>query len=202
MIDVDVIENPAAAAAALDPIRGRLLTELNTPLSAAALAQRVGMPRQKVNYHLRTLEAHGLVKVAEERRWGGLTERLMVATARAYVVSPSALGSLASDPARTPDHLSASYMIALGARIVREVGALWRQARQEGKRLATLSMDTEIRFRSAAQRAEFTRALQDAVISLAARYHDEAAPGGRRHRLVVIAHATSSATDEEQQSCH
>ena len=188
MLEVDVIEDPEAAAVALDPIRRRLLAELAQPASAAALASRVGLPRQKVNYHLRTLETRGLVRVAEERKWGGLTERLLVATASSYVVSPTALGALGADPARTADHLSAGYLIALAARTVGEVGSLWRRARESGKRLATLSIDTEIRFRSAAERAAFTRDLTQAVASLAARYHDEAALGGRRHRVVVLAH--------------
>ena len=89
MLDVEVIEDPAAAAVALDPMRARLLGELAEPASAAALAARVGLARQKVNYHLRTLEAHGLVEPAGERRWGGLTERLLVATAASYLVSPA-----------------------------------------------------------------------------------------------------------------
>ena len=71
MLDVEVIEDPAAAAVALDPIRSRLLAELAEPGSAASLAAKVGLARQKVNYHLRALEAHGLVTVAEERRHGG-----------------------------------------------------------------------------------------------------------------------------------
>ncbi|WP_163589722.1 helix-turn-helix domain-containing protein, partial [Klebsiella pneumoniae] len=74
MLDIDVITDPAAAGVALEPVRSRLLAELAAPASAAALAQRVGMARQKVNYHLRALEAHKLVRVAEERQWGGLTE--------------------------------------------------------------------------------------------------------------------------------
>ena len=76
MLDVAVIEDPFAAMAALDPIRARLLAELLEPASAATLAARVGLPRQKVNYHLRALEHHKLVEPAEERRWGGLTERV------------------------------------------------------------------------------------------------------------------------------
>jgi DNA-binding transcriptional ArsR family regulator len=188
MVEVEVIEDPAAAVVALDPVRARLLAELATPASAATLAARVGLARQKVNYHLRTLEAHGLVKVAEERRWGGLTERLLVATAASYVVSPGALGEAASDPGRASDRLGARYLIALAARIVREVGALARRADREGARLATLAVDTEIRFRSAAERAAFADDVVTAVTKLASRYHDASAPGGRRHRLVVAAH--------------
>jgi DNA-binding transcriptional ArsR family regulator len=188
MLDVEVIDDPAAAVVALDPVRARLLAELAEPASAAALAGRVGLARQKVNYHLRTLEAHGLVRVAEKRRWGGLTERLLVATAASYVVSPGALGAAASDPARSSDRLSARYLIALGARIVREVGTLARRAEKADKRLATLGLDAEIRFRSAADRAAFADDLTAAVTALVSRYHDASASGGRRHRLVVAAH--------------
>jgi DNA-binding transcriptional ArsR family regulator len=188
MLDVEVIDDPAAATVALEPVRSRLLAELAEPASAAALATRLGLARQKVNYHLRALEAHGLVRVAGTRRWGGLTERLLVATAASYIVSPGALGPVATDPGRGADRLSASYLIALAARIVREVSGLLRRSRETDRRLATLSLDTEIRFRSAADRAAFSNDLAHAITILVSRYHDESAPGGRPHRLVVVAH--------------
>jgi hypothetical protein len=65
---------------------------------------------------------------------------------------------------------------------------LWRTAREKDKRLATLSIDTVIRFRSPADRAAFTSDLTNVVAALAARYHDESAPGGRPHRLVVASY--------------
>ncbi len=188
MLDVEVIENPAAAAVALDPVRSRLLAELAKPASAATLATRVGLARQKVNYHLHALEAHGLVRLAEERKWGGLTERLLVAKASSYVVSPSALGPVAVNPDREIDRLSAGYLIALGARVVREVSDLSRRAKSAGKSLATLAVDTEVRFRSAPDRAAFTQELAGAITKLVAKYHDESAPGGRAHRLLLMAH--------------
>lgn len=188
MLEVEVIDDPVAAVMALDPIRARLLAELTQPASAATLASRIGLARQKVNYHLHALADHNLVAPAEERQWGGLTERLMVATASSYVVSPAALGPISADPSRNQDRLSASYLIAVAARVVREVGDLWRRAREKDKRLATLSIDTVIRFRSSSDRAAFTADLTRTVAALAARYHDERAPGGRPHRLVVAAH--------------
>ena len=168
---------------------------LVAPASAATLATRVGLARQKVNYHLHSLEAQGLVQLAEERKWGGLTERLLVATAASYVVSPSALGPVAVDPNREVDRLSASYLIALGARVVREVGDLVRRAKEAGKRLATLAVDTEIRFRSATDRAAFSNELTEAITKLVSKYHDESAPGGRAHRLVVVAHPLPQKSD-------
>src|ERR687895_138903 len=115
MLEVEVIDDPGAAVVALDPVRARLLAELAEPASAATLAARVGLARQKVNYHLRTLEAHGLVEVAGERRWGGLRERLRVPTAASYVVSPGALGDASVDPGGAQDRLSARFLIALAA---------------------------------------------------------------------------------------
>ncbi len=188
MLEVEVIDDPVAAAVALEPVRSRLLSELSQPASAATLATRLGLARQKVNYHLRALESHQLVRVAETRQWGGLTERLLVATAASYVVSPRALGPAATDPDHGADRLSASYLIALAARIVREVGDLLRRSREIDKRLPTLSIDTEVRFRSAADRAAFSNDLVDAITKLVSRYHDESSPAGRAHRLVVVAY--------------
>src|SRR5947209_6158521 len=153
MLDIQVIDDPEAATVALEPMRSRLLSELAAPASAATLATRVGLARQKVNYHLRALEEHGLVQLAQERKWGGLTERLLVATAASYVVSPSALGPVAVDPNREVDRLSASYLIALGARVVREVGDVVRRENQGGKRLAELEVGPGGGLRSAADRA-------------------------------------------------
>jgi DNA-binding transcriptional ArsR family regulator len=200
MLDLEVIDDPAAAVVALDPLRARLLAELAQPASASALAERVGLPRQKVNYHLRILEEHGLVTEVGQRRWGGLTERLLHATAAAYVVSPGALGEAAGDhPERVADRLSARYLIALAARAVREVAGLVRRAEQAGRRLPTLALDTEIRFRSAAERAAFTGELADAVTTLVSRYHDAAAPGGRSYRLVVVAHPLPTSPPPENE---
>src|SRR3954454_23482965 len=188
MLDIQVIDDPAVATVALEPMRSRLLAELAAPASAATLATRVGLTRQKVNYHLNTLEAHGLVRLGQGRKWGGVEERLLVETASSYVVSPSALGPVAADPNREIDRLSASYLIALGARVVREVGDLVRRAKEAEKRLATLGVDTEVRFRSAADRAAFTTELTEAITKLVSKYHDASAPGGRAHRVVVVAH--------------
>jgi DNA-binding transcriptional ArsR family regulator len=200
MLDIQVIDDPTAATVALEPMRSRLLSELAAPASAATLASRVGLTRQKVNYHLNTLEAHGLVRLAEERKWGGLTERLLVASAASYVVSPSAMGPVAVDPDREIDRLSASYLIALGARAVREVADLIRRATKSGKRLATLSVDTEVRFRSAEDRAAFSYELTEAIAGLLSKYHDASAPGGRAHRLLVMAHPLPQKSEPKEPS--
>jgi DNA-binding transcriptional ArsR family regulator len=190
MHDVAVIDDPAAAEVSLDPVRARLLAALAEPGSATTLADKVGLSRQRANYHLRALERHGLVDVVEERRKGNVTERVLQATAASYVISPTALSAVAPDPDRSPDQLSARWLLALAARMVREVGDLIAGATTARKRLATFAIDTEIRFASAADRAAFAAEIADTVTALVGKYHDEDAPGGRRHRLVVAVHPT------------
>lgn len=185
MHDVEVIEDAEAAAVALHPVRARLLGELAVPASAAGLAARVGIPRQKVNYHLKALETHGLVRLAEERRHGGITERVLEASAASYVVSPAAVTASAADPDAGADRMSAGYLVALAGRVVREVGRLVRRAGTSGDRVPTLTVDTRIGFRSAADRAAFAEDLTAAVADLAARYHHD---DGRPYRLLVAAH--------------
>jgi DNA-binding transcriptional ArsR family regulator len=188
MLDVAVIDDPAAAEASLDPVRARLLAALAEPASATAVAAGAGLSRQQANYHLRALERHGLVELVEERRKGNCTERVLRATAASYVISPTALAEVAPDPDRVPDQASARWMLALSARLVREVGELITRATAARKPLATYAVDTEIRFASAADRAEFANELGAALADLVSRYHDAQAEGGRGHRLVVALH--------------
>jgi DNA-binding transcriptional ArsR family regulator len=187
-LDVAVIEDAAAAGAALDPIRARMLAVLAEPGSASTLAPLVGLTRQQANYHLRTLERHRLVELVEERRKGNMTERIMQATAASYVISPSALPEVAPDPARAPDQLSARWLVALAARVVNEVGQLISGALAARQPLATFAIDSEIRFGSAADRAAFAAELATTVAGLVGKYHDATSEGGRTHRVIVALH--------------
>ncbi len=188
MLDVAVIEDPAAAEVSLDPVRARLLAALAEPGSATTLAAQTGLTRQKINYHLRTLEQHGLVELVEERRKGNCTERVLRATASSYVISPAALADVAPDPDRARDETSARWMLALASRLIKEVGELLAGATTARKRLATFAVDSEIRFATAADRAAFAAELSESVTALVTKYHDEKAPGGRKHRLVIALH--------------
>jgi len=200
MLDVAVIDDPAIAEASLDPIRARLLAELATPGSASTLAPQVGLTRQKVNYHLRLLEQHGLVELVEERRKGNCTERVLQATAESYVISPAALSAVAPDPSRTPDQRSARWLLGVAGRLVADLGALLAGAAAAGKPLATLGIDSEVRFASARDRAAFAAELAEAVNGLVAKYHDEGAPRGRDHRFLVALHPTPTPEVKETTS--
>ncbi|QFU86997.1 helix-turn-helix domain-containing protein [Amycolatopsis sp. YIM 10] len=188
MNEIAVIDDAEAAGASLDPMRARLLAELAEPGSATTLAKKLGLARQKINYHLRALEQHGLISLVEERRKGNVTERVLRATASSYVISPSVLGAVEPDPRQSPDRLSARWLLAVASRLVRDVGELLTGAQRAGKKLATFTIDGDVRFASAADRAAFAEELADAVTSLVAKYHDDTATGGRTHHLVVAVH--------------
>jgi DNA-binding transcriptional ArsR family regulator len=185
---LEVIRSPHAAAAALDPTRQRLLAQLAEPDSAAGLARRLSLPRQRINYHLRQLERAGLVELVEERRKGNCLERVVRATARAFIISPEALGAVGPTRATAGDRLSAAYLIAAAGRAIQDVASLQDRAREEGKRLATLTLEADIRFASADSRAAFAEELADAVARLAAKYNDQRASGGRGFRLFAAVH--------------
>ncbi len=195
VLDLEVIDDPLVATAALDPIRAQLLAALTEPASAAGLAERVGMTRQKVNYHLRTLEDHGLIHLVEERPRRGLTERVMVASARSYALSPDVLGASAATVERV-DRLSSRYLIAVAGQLIGDVTRLARAATKAGQPLATLTIESDVRLASAADRAAFSKDLADAVATVSARYHDETAKGGRWHRLIVASHPRRSTHKE------
>jgi len=187
--DVAVLDDPDVAAVALEPTRSRLLAALAAePGSAAQVAARLGLPRQRVGHHLRALEDKGLLVEVGRRRHGGLTERVLAASATAYVVSPAALGPAGAEPARVTDRLSTGYLVAVAARAVREVGVLLRGAERAGKRLPTLTIETDVRLASAEDRAAFADELAAAVRDVAARYHAESAPDGRWYRLALVSH--------------
>ncbi|WP_432521788.1 ArsR/SmtB family transcription factor [Kineococcus sp. SYSU DK006] len=191
MDEVAVIEDAAAAEASLDPVRAALLAALRTPGTASSVAPAVGLTRQKANYHLRTLERHGLVRLVEERRKGNVVERVVQASAASYVISPAALPAVAPDPARSREESSARWLLALGAKLVQDVGTLIAGAARARRPLATYALDAELVFASAADRSRFAAELSRTVADLVARHHAEPVPGGpagRRHRLVVALH--------------
>jgi DNA-binding transcriptional ArsR family regulator len=185
---LDVVRSAESAAALLDPTRQQLLAHLREPDSATGLARRLKLPRQRINYHLKVLEGAGLVELVEERRKGNCLERVVRATARAFIISPEALGELGPTAELAADRLSSAYLVAAAGRTIREVAVLEDKAKREGKRVATLTLEADVRFASAEARARFAEELAAAVAGIAARYHDDRASGGRRFRLLAAVH--------------
>lgn len=126
-----------------------------------------------------------------------MTERVLRATAASYLISPTALAAVAPDPDRSPDQLSARWLLALAGRLVQEVGELITRARAARQQLPTFAIDTEVTFASASDRAAFVAELSDSVEGLVGKYHDEAATRGRKHRLIVALHPSITKDPEK-----
>lgn len=180
---LDIIDDPSRARTALQPIRLRLLQLLEQPRSAPQLAGDLGMPRQRVLYHLRTLEAQRLVVAHEHGTVGRRIDRSYVRTATSYAIAPRALGEAAIDPRAVADAFSATYLSALAGRALDDLAALGRAAAARHKRVPTLTVEAEVRFASPADQRRFADELASAVATLAARYHDADAPQGRTFRV-------------------
>ncbi len=187
-LPLDVVRSPQRAATMLHPARLMLLGELREPQSASSLARKLDLPRQRLNYHLRALEKAGFVELVEERRKGNCTERVVRATARSYLISPEALGTLGPTVEAAQDRFSATDLMATAGRAVREIGELTGRAESEHKRLATLTLATDVRFASARHRAAFFEELADTIAQLVARYHDDQSPDGRPFRFFLGAY--------------
>jgi DNA-binding transcriptional ArsR family regulator len=192
--ELRVVESTAQAAVMLHPTRLRLLRELAEPGSAASLARRLELPRQQLNYHLHALEQAGLIEQVETRRRGNCIERVVRATARSYVISPSAIGESSPSPEAVADRFSATYLIAVAARTLRDLGRLRALADAAGKRLATLTIQAEVGLESPAARKAFTQELAAAVEGVIAKWHRE---GGRPFRVTLGAYPSPPPDQDE-----
>jgi DNA-binding transcriptional ArsR family regulator len=195
---VELIQGTNEAQTLLHPLRLRLLEELREPESASGLSRRMRLPRQRLNYHLRALEKQGLVEPVEERRKGNCVERVVRASARYYLISPAALGSLTMEPGDVQDRFSATYLLALAAKTIRDLALLRKRAARAGKSLATFALQTEVRFRTPADRKAFSEELAKEVARLAAKYHDDRAEEGRKFHFFVGAYPAISKNGKER----
>ena len=200
---LDLVREPAHAAALLHhPLRLKILGALMEPDSATGVARRMNLPRQTVNYHVRELARARFLARAGRRRRRHLYEQCYVATARGYVLSPELLGKLAADPAQVADTFSAKYLLGLASKVQSELAHAAELAAATGKRLATLSLNTEVRFTSPEQRAAFTAELQRAIVEVVGRHSspfsnvDGSAAEGRPFRLVMGCYPIPAAREQ------
>lgn len=184
----DVIQDPRRAALVAAPLRQGILAELEKPGSATAVARKLGLTRQVVGYHFRELEKHGFLELDSEVQRRGFVERVMRRTARYFVASDRVFGRSGLDPRRIKDKLSSVYLVALASRMAQDVARAQEAADKAGQRLATLSADVEVRFRSPRELKAFADEVAEALANISARYNDEAAPEGRSYRVILGAY--------------
>jgi len=188
MHQVTGITSTAAAAVMLDPVRLAILGQLREPGSAASVAAKLGVPRQRIGYHVRELERAGLVAAVSERAHGGLVERLVQSSAAGYVVAPQALGPMAPDAAAVTDRFSTAYQLAVASRIIRDVCELRARAERARKTVPTLTLDTRVRVASAEAQHAFATELANAVARVVEKHHDDRSPNGRTFACAVSVH--------------
>jgi len=185
------VSDPRQAGLLLHPLRARLLSLAREPVSSSDLARRLGLPRQRVNYHVRALEAAGFLKMAGRQRKRNMIEQRYVATARAFVLSPGVLGPVGADWREIGDPASTEYLLALTEQVRGDLARVQEDARAEGESVSTLSLKAQFRLESPGQRAEFSRAIREAIVGVIARYTnpnrlENGRPGrGEPFRLVL-----------------
>ena len=140
-----VISEPDRAAGALNPLRRRILEELDAPQSATALSKKLGLSRQKVNYHLRNLEEAGLVELVEVRQQRGLEERVMKRSADIVMIDPSLFANIRSG---NREAAGLSGVVTTAADLIRHSAAVADQAQAEDEALVTVTLDSEVRVSS------------------------------------------------------
>ncbi len=151
---VRAIADPKAVRAIAQPGRLALLEALQVPDSAAGVARKLGQSRQGVSYHLRELARVGLVEHAGERRKGNFVEQLYRSVARRFVVSAAFGWSKERLRAVLRDQASLSRLVALGERLQSDAAGLLDRA-LDGEQIASATVEAEVGFASAEERAEF-----------------------------------------------
>src|SRR5262245_18175324 len=185
---LDIIDDAARARVALQPIRLRLLHLLERPRSAPQVARAMGMPRQRVLYHLRTLEAQRLVEANDHGSVGRRIDRSYVRTATSYAIAPETLGGVAVDTRIVADAFSSAYLSAVAGRALNDLAALGRAAAAREKRVPTITLETEVRFATPTDQRQFADELTTALTTLAAKYHRPDATKGRTFRVFACGH--------------
>ncbi|HEX6025642.1 MAG TPA: helix-turn-helix domain-containing protein [Solirubrobacter sp.] len=123
MLDTLYIQTVEQADALLKPKRVEVLRQLAEPHTCTQVGQALGETPQAVYYHVKRLQAHGLVDLVEEHRVRGITEGVYQAAARSFWVAPQIVGRLG--PPRTRDSmLGLGYLLDLAEEMSRDLAGL------------------------------------------------------------------------------
>jgi DNA-binding transcriptional ArsR family regulator len=182
---VRLIEDARAVGVLADPVRRRILQRLDSPRSATAVARELGLPRQRVGYHMRQLEKHGFVEILREERRRGCVERVMRRTSESIVLAPDSLTDDKFHTAHVRDRFSSLYLVALASQMLREVTDAQASATSEDKMLPTFSLQVDVRLATQQDKNAFAEELGREIARLAIKYHQPQSRGGRSFRVVV-----------------
>ncbi len=98
--DVEVLDKPSRLSVLSSALAWRILQELaRNPDYPSALADRLKVHEQKVYYHVRRLEAAGLLHIVREESRQGASARVFAPTAEAFAVVLKGRGTAVPAPA-------------------------------------------------------------------------------------------------------
>jgi DNA-binding transcriptional ArsR family regulator len=189
--EVEVVRDHRRAAALLHPLRLRILRQAEEPGSATEIAARLGLPRQRVNYHFRQLIRASLLRPAGRRRKRNMVEKRYVASARGYALSPEVVGEARADWRRVGDTRSPAYLIALLLQAESDLGLLLPPAGKGRSSAAMVSLKTQFRLPGLAERERFAQAVREALADVVFRHtlpaaREDGGPApGQLHRMVL-----------------
>ncbi len=189
--EIHCITERAHAAEVLQPLRLEILQLAREPASASEISQKLGLSRQRVNYHVRILARSGFLQRAGRRRRRNMIEQRYVASARAFLLSPELLGGVGADWRRVEDTAGAGYLLALNCQMGSDLVRVCRESGRTGERASALSLKSQFRFESSEQRERFERALEKAVVRVVTDHTSpnlkpDGSPGpGSPYRLVL-----------------
>ncbi len=194
---LELLAEPDRVRLALSPLRRRLLALLAEPASATELAARLDLSRQRVNYHLKALEAGGLVEEVDRRQRRGFVERILRVSAAAFVVDPGVVGGQRRTPhaaaARAQDRFAAEHLVAVAGATVRDVARMQVSAERAGARLLTFTIEAEVAFGEPADIERFATEVADLLAGAVSRFDKT---GGRRYRIVAGGHPAPGDKEE------
>ena len=165
--DVEIIREPDRAVAVLHPLRRRILALLSEPAGAATLARRLGLPRQRLNYHLRALEKAGVIEVKGTRKVRGCTERLLQRRSRQVLLHPFLLDPKSLRPGTHIDPRSWAYLRSRVLRVLRDISLA-----EEHSPRKPLALEASVGFANERSREKFETALGKSFRELAVRFGD------------------------------
>lgn len=190
---VRTIRDAEGLQALCHPTRVEMLEVLREPASAAAVARRIGQPRQRVNYHLKSLEEAGLVEAVDSRRKGNFVETLYRSVARSFLVAPE----VAWRDGRRLDAMRAQHsletLVALGERLQQDAVELLDRAAFDGEEIPSAVVSAETRFDSAEDRAAFMREYLEATRRLLDQYGSRE---GAAYRVVLAVHPQTEGSNQ------
>lgn len=164
MEEVAYLDRIEQAETLLKPHRLTVLKELAQPSTCTELAARLDQSPQRIYYHVKRLQAVGLVRLVSEHKVRGMTEGVYQAAAKKYWLSPALVGTL-EDTARHGDDRNLARLLDLSEEVQRDIATLDRDA----ARLPSIGISGEIRVRPE-QREEFLAALQGSLTELFTQY--------------------------------